>query len=44
MKIYARQINPAYQESYLFEDDGMGTDYINVCGNRDYERRTSNLS
>ena len=43
MKIYARQINPAYQDSSIFEDDGMGTEYINVCGNRDYERRTSNL-
>ena len=43
MKIYARQINPAYQDSSIFEDDGMGTEYINVCGNRDYERRTSSL-
>ena len=43
MKIYARQINPAYQENFLFEDDGMGTDYINVWGNSDFERRTSNL-
>ncbi len=43
MKIYARQINPAYQENFLFEDDGMGTDYINVWGNSDFECRTSNL-
>ena len=43
MKIYARQINPEYQESCLFDDDGMGTDYINVCGNSDYKSRTSRL-
>lgn len=43
MKIYAKQINPVYQESYLFDDDGMGTDYINVCGNKDYKQRTSTL-
>lgn len=43
MKIYARQIDPRYQDSCLFDDDGMGTDYINVCGNNDYQSRTSNL-
>lgn len=35
MKIYARQINPAYQESPLFYDDIFPND-IAVCGNREY--------
>ena len=43
MKVYAKQINPEYQESYLFDDDGMGTEYINVCGNKDFQSRTSKL-
>lgn len=43
MKIYARQIEPQFQDSRIFEDDSMGTDYINVCGNRDYESRTSSV-
>lgn len=43
MKFYARQIEPQFQDSRIFEDDGMGTDYINVCGNRNYESCTSNV-
>lgn len=43
MKVYAKQINPEYQESYLFDDDVMGTEYINVCGNKDFQSRTSKL-
>lgn len=43
MKVYAKQINPEYQESYLFDDDGMGTEYINVCENKDFQSRTSKL-
>ena len=35
MKIYAKQINPAYQESPLFYDDMFPND-IAVCGNREY--------
>lgn len=35
MKIYAKQINPAYQESPLFYDDMFPED-IAVCGNREY--------
>lgn len=35
MKIYAKQINPAYQESPLFYDDIFPND-IAVCGNREY--------
>lgn len=35
MKIYARQINPAYQESPLFYDNMFPED-IAVCGNREY--------
>lgn len=35
MKIYARQINPAYQESPLFYGDMFPND-IAVCGNREY--------
>lgn len=41
--IYCKQIPPEYQESRLFEDEGMGPDYINVTGNRDYISRTSSL-
>lgn len=43
MKIYARQVDPTYQESYLFDDDGNGVEYINVWGNGDYQSRTSGL-
>lgn len=41
--IYCKQIPPEYQESRLFDDEGMGPDYINVTGNRDYISRTSSL-
>lgn len=41
--IYCKQIPPEYQESRLFDDEGMGLDYINVTGNRDYISRTSPL-
>lgn len=43
--IYCKQIPPEYQDSqvYLFADDGMGPDYINVTGNRHYISRTSPL-
>lgn len=41
--IYCKQIPPEYQESRLFDDEGMGPDYINVTGNRDYISRTSPL-
>lgn len=43
MKIYARQINPQYQDSRIFDDDGNGVEYINVWGNRDYQSRTSSV-
>lgn len=36
MKIYARQINPEYQESPLFMGDEFFPDNIAVCGNCDY--------
>ena len=36
MKIYARQINPAYQESPLFLGDEFFPEDIAVCGNREY--------
>lgn len=36
MKIYAKQINPAYQESPLFYDDEFFPDNIAVCGNCEY--------
>lgn len=39
--IYCKQIPPEYQDSLLFDDEGMGPDYINVTGNRDYISRTS---
>ena len=41
--IYCKQIPPEYQDSLLFDDEGMGPDYINVTGNRDYISRTSPL-
>lgn len=41
--IYCKQISLEYQESRLFDDEGMGPDYINVTGNRDYISRTSPL-
>lgn len=41
--IYCKQILLEYQESRLFDDEGMGPDYINVTGNRDYISRTSPL-
>lgn len=41
--IYCKQIAPEYQESRLFDDDGMGPEYINVTGNRDFISRTSPL-
>lgn len=41
--IYCKQIPPEYQDSRLFEDEGMGPDYINVTGNRNYISRTSPL-
>jgi hypothetical protein len=41
--IYCKQIPPEYQESRLFDDEGMGPDYISVTGNRDYISRTSPL-
>lgn len=43
MKIYARQIDPQYQDSRVFDDDGNGVEYINVWGNKDYQSRTSNV-
>lgn len=39
MKIYARQVNPEYQESPLFLDDESFPENIAVCGNRDYKER-----
>lgn len=41
--IYCKQVEPEYQESRLFDDDGMGPEYICVTGNRDYISRTSPL-
>lgn len=41
--IYCKQIPPEYQDSLLFDDEGMEPDYINVTGNRDYISRTSPL-
>lgn len=41
--LYAKQVNPEYQESWIFEDDRNSTDYICVFGNKDYTRRTSSL-
>lgn len=41
--IYCKQIPPEYQDSRLFEDEGMGPDYINATGNRNYISRTSPL-
>lgn len=43
MKIYARQINPEFQDSMVFDDDGNGVEYINVWGNRDYQSHTSSV-
>ena len=43
MKVYAKQINPEYQESYLFDDDGMGTEYINVCETRIFRAAQANF-
>ena len=43
MKIYARQIDPQYQDSRVFDDDGNGVEYINVWGNKDYQSRTSSV-
>lgn len=43
MKIYARQIDPQYQDSMIFNDDGNGVEYINVWGNKDYQSRTSSV-
>ena len=43
MKIYARQINPEFQDSMIFDDDVNGVEYINVWGNKDYQSRTSNV-
>lgn len=43
MKIYARQINPQYQDSIIFDDDGNGVEYINVWGNKNYQSRTSSV-
>lgn len=43
MKIYARQIDPQYQDSRVFDDDTYGVEYINICGNRDYQSRTSSV-
>ena len=37
MKIYAKQIDPKYQESTLFLGDGFFSDHIAVFGNQDYE-------
>lgn len=37
MKIYAKQVNPEYQESPIFYD-GCFPDNIAVCGNRDFNR------
>lgn len=42
-KVYARQINPAYQDSYAFDDEYYNN--ISICGNRDcYERTTEVFS
>lgn len=38
MKIYAKQINPEFQESLLFED-GLFPENMVVCGNRDFKER-----
>lgn len=43
MKIYARQIEPEFQDSRIFDDDGNGVEYINVWGNKDYKSRTSSV-
>ncbi len=43
MKIYARQIEPQFQDSRIFDDDGNGVDYINVWGNKDYQSHTSSV-
>ena len=43
MKIYARQINPEYQESPLFMGDEFFPDNIAVCGNRDYHSHKPEL-
>lgn len=43
MKFYAKQIPPQFQDSRIFEDDAMGTDYINVYGNKVYKTRTSDV-
>lgn len=37
MKIYARQIEPEFQDSRIFDDDTYSTEYINICGNKDYQ-------
>jgi hypothetical protein len=42
MKIYAKQVPPEYQESPLFWDD-YRTEGIELFGNRDYKRNTSDL-
>lgn len=39
IKIFARQVPPEYQESHIEID----TDYINLVGNRDYNKHTSLL-
>ena len=38
MKIYAKQINPEFQESLLFED-GLFPENMVVCGNRDFKEQ-----
>ena len=43
MKIYARQIEPEFQDSRIFDDDTYSTEYINICGNKDYQSRTSSV-
>lgn len=40
MKIYARQVNPAIQESHLFLDECFPDDII-VTGNRGYNDHTT---
>ena len=38
MKIYAKQINPEFQESLIFEE-GLFPENMVVCGNRDFKER-----
>lgn len=38
MKIYAKQIDPEFQESLIFEE-GLFPENMVVCGNRDFKER-----